>query len=157
MHAVRQHWHSTVYPHSWLACERCAVAQQLRTRSQNAGDPDDAHFRTCELDRQLPLRGTAAGAPLCPYEHRGPGRASKRAKLWTFLASLEEPQIVDKNLDSIKDTLQEPIPQPSGEAGSRSGANDTTCTAATADEGFPPAHYSHATEPELAEQTARSV
>ena len=46
---------------------------------KNTG-PDDAHV----------------GAPLCPYRHRGAGRATKRARLWTLLASFEERQRVDQ-------------------------------------------------------------
>ena len=48
-----------MYPHSWLACERCAVAQRLRTRSQNDGDcgvqrPDDG---VCLLARRPATKG----------------------------------------------------------------------------------------------------
>ena len=89
--------------------------------------------------------GDGCWRPLCPYRHRGAGRATKWARLWTFLASLEEPQVAKENLEATKDISQEHIPQPSAEAGSM------TSTAATADEGPAPAQYSATTEPGLAE------
>ena len=94
-----------MYPHSWLACERCAVAQRLRTRSQNddnhgAQRPDDG---VCLLARRslplVPARTVLVPSRRTPSEAKPPGQCEPTTHIMAQIL-----EVVETILEEIKDT-----------------------------------------------------